>query len=295
MSYATPEAFRQSLDARIRVAARERGQPIARVRQLLVFDRFLARVFETLGDRVIVKGGAVLELRLARARTTKDIDLRVSGDAGDLLAALRRACEVDHGDLLSFVIEIDAEHPEFEGDGIVYQGRRYRAEARLAGKIYGDPFGVDAGFGDVLTTEPEMIDGTDFFAFAGIARARYRVYPREAHVAEKLHAYTLPRKRENTRVKDLPDLALLATTGPFDALVLRTAIDATFAFRKTHAVPTSLPTPPSAWGPVYANIAGRDALPWRDLDALVAAVRSFLDPVLASTRGTWDPSRWAWT
>jgi len=99
---------------------------------------------------------------------------------------------------------IDPEHPEIEGDGIAYEGRRYRAEARLAGKIYGSRFGVDAAFGDVLTTAAQMHDGTDFFAFAGIARTQCRIYPREAHIAEKLHAYTLPRKRENTRVKKLP-------------------------------------------------------------------------------------------
>jgi hypothetical protein len=45
----------------------------------LVFDRFLARVVAVLGDAVLLKGGLVLELRLERARTTKDIDLRVTG------------------------------------------------------------------------------------------------------------------------------------------------------------------------------------------------------------------------
>lgn len=294
MTYATPEAFRQALEARIRKASREREQPIARVRQLIVFDRFLARVFLVLGDRVIVKGGAALEIRLARARTTKDIDLRVSGGSDDLLDILRRACELDCGDFLSFAIEIDPEHAEIEGDGIVYEGRRYRAEARLAGKIYGDRFGVDAGFGDVLTTAVEVHEGTDLLAFAGIARTRYLVYPREAHVAEKLHAYTLPRNRENTRVKDLPDLALLATTGAYDAVVLRHAIGATFAFRKTHAVPALLPGPPSAWTLVYANIASRDVLPWQDIEAVTTAARAFLNPVLAGATGTWDQNAWDW-
>jgi predicted nucleotidyltransferase component of viral defense system len=294
VTYATPEAFRQALEARIRKASREREQPIARVRQLLVFDRFLARVFAVLGDRAIVKGGTALELRLARARTTNDIDLRVTGGSSDLLDVLRRACELDCSDFLSFAIDTDPEHPEIEGDGIVYEGRRYRAEARLAGRIYGDRFGVDAGFGDVLTTAVEVHQGTDFLAFADIAPTQYRVYPREAHVAEKLHAYTLPRKRENTRVKDLPDLALLATTGSFDAVALRGAIEATFAFRKTHAIPASLPEPPSSWTPIYANIAGRDELPWQDLEAVTAAARAFLNPVLAGESGTWDLDAWQW-
>jgi len=51
------------------------------------------------------------------------------------------------------------------------------------------------------------------------------------------------RDRSNTRVKDLPDLALLASVGPLDAAELRRAIEATFSFRATHSMPTSLPAP----------------------------------------------------
>lgn len=294
MIYATPEAFRQALEARIRNEARARRQPIARVRQLLVFDRFLARVFAILGDRVTMKGGAVLELRLDRARTTKDIDLRVLGAADDFLAHLRTAASLDLGDHLSFEVSADAHHPEMQGEGMVYAGRRYRAVASLAGKIYGERFGVDAGFGDVLTEVPEVLEGSGFFAFAGLPMASYRVYPRAAHVAEKLHAYTLPRSRENTRVKDLPDLALLATTGPFDASALRLAIETTFAFRATHPVPVTIPEPPPAWREPYAAMNVRDDLPWADLASVTAAARDFLDPVLAGYIGRWDPTLWRW-
>jgi hypothetical protein len=178
-----------------------------------VFDRFLARVFAVFGDRAIAKGGAVLELRLERARTTRDIDLRVTGDPRSILPLLERASAMDGGDFLSFVVKPDPHHPAIGGDGVVYEGQRFRAEARLARKIYGEPFGVDAAFGDVLLVPPEEILGTDFFAFANVPRTKLRVYPRTTHLAEKLHAYTLPRERENSRVKDLPDIALLATTG----------------------------------------------------------------------------------
>lgn len=78
--YESPEAFKQALEARVRRAARDSGLDMGRLRQLLVFDRFLARVFEELQDEVVLKGGVVLELRLERARTTRDVDLRVTGD-----------------------------------------------------------------------------------------------------------------------------------------------------------------------------------------------------------------------
>jgi hypothetical protein len=87
---------------------------MARFRQILVFERFLARVFAEFGDRVIVKGGVVLEFRLARARTTRDVDLRLVGSPDDLLGRLQAAGRRDLGDYLIFAIEIDREHPTIE-------------------------------------------------------------------------------------------------------------------------------------------------------------------------------------
>ena len=67
--YATPLAFKQALEERLRSSSAT-GVDFARRRQLLVFDRFLARLAQLAGDAVTLKGGLVLELRLARARTT---------------------------------------------------------------------------------------------------------------------------------------------------------------------------------------------------------------------------------
>ncbi|MBK6528459.1 MAG: nucleotidyl transferase AbiEii/AbiGii toxin family protein [Deltaproteobacteria bacterium] len=293
-TYTSPAGFKQALETRLRADAVLTGRALGRQRQLVVFDRFLARIAAELGDRVIVKGGVVLELRLARARTTRDIDLRVIGDPTTLEAQLRAAAARDLGDHLVFEVRADPTHPTIEGEGIVYEGRRFRAAARLAGKPYGDPFGVDAGFADRLIDEPELLTGSTALAFAGVAASRHRVYPRESHIAEKLHAFTLPRSRENTRVKDLPDLALLAQTGPFDGPRLRAALEATFGFRGTHPLPVAVPTPPVAWAAPYARIAGSDMLPWVTIEEVTDAVREFLDPVLFGTTQTWDAEEWRW-
>ncbi len=82
--------------------------------------------------------------------------------------------------------------------------------------IYSRPFGVDVAFGDPLVGEPDIVTGDDILGFAGIAPPSLRLYPVVSHIAEKLHAFTMPRPRPNTRVRDLPDLALLATTGPIE-------------------------------------------------------------------------------
>lgn len=293
--YATPEAFKQALESRLRTEAQTTGVPMGRLRQMIVFERFLARVFAVLGNRVVAKGGVVLELRLARARTTQDVDLGVAGDLDAIPDALTRAGALDLGDRLTFWIEPDREHPTIDVEGMIYGGRRFRAEGRMAGKPYGLPFGVDVAAGDALAVPPEVVEGTRFLTFAGVEPAQLRVYPREVHIAEKLHAYTLPRKRPNSRVKDLPDLALLRSTGSFQAATVRAAIDRTFGFRSTHPVPSKLPDPPAGWADVYARMAKDDDLPWRTLDELLRAVSAFVDPVLTGRSGAWDSETWRWS
>ncbi|HEX4473925.1 MAG TPA: hypothetical protein VH142_02540 [Polyangiaceae bacterium] len=55
-----------------------------------------------------------------------------------LAIRLRTAGALDLGDWLSFLIEPDADMPTIKNDGL-----RFRGEAQLAGKLYGDRFGID--------------------------------------------------------------------------------------------------------------------------------------------------------
>jgi hypothetical protein len=196
---------------------------------------------------------------------------------------------------MSFEVGPDDDHPEIRNDGMQYDGLRFRAECKLAGKLYGQPFGVDVAFGDPILGRPEIVVAEDVLAFAGIAPPTLRLYPIETHIAEKLHAYTMPRKRPNSRVKDLPDIALLATAQPLEAKRLRTALDQTFTFRNTHPVPDFFPAPPESWRTPYAAMAREDGLAWPTLDDVMKAARGFLDPVLGDERdATWDPAAWQW-
>ena len=95
-TYASPAAFKQALEQRLRTAARG-GAAFARKRQLLVFDRFLARVAHVLGDSATLKGGLVLELRLERAGGKRTVPLEgwirgpfeVDIEPGELLAQIQ--------------------------------------------------------------------------------------------------------------------------------------------------------------------------------------------------------------
>lgn len=134
--YKSPAAFKQALEQRLRSASVS-GFDFARRRQLLVFDRFLARVVQVMGDTAILKGGLVLELRLDRARTTRDVDLRLAGSPEDVLERLQQAGRVDLGDFMAFEVRPDTERLEIQNDGMRYEGLRYRARGKLAGKLYG--------------------------------------------------------------------------------------------------------------------------------------------------------------
>ena len=194
-----------------------------------------------------------------------------------------------------FTVAPDAEHPEITNEGMVYEGQRYRVNCALAGRPYGQPFGLDIAFADPIFGEPDIVVADDVLGFAGIAPPSLRLYPIETHLAEKLHAYTIPRKRPNSRVKDLPDIALLAGVRAIEPQRLRAAIEQTFDSRKTHPVPPSLPPPAVTWAAPYARMVEEDELRWVDLATLVRAVEAFLNPVLDGTASeTWTPTTWRW-
>jgi hypothetical protein len=295
-SYATPAAYRVALDTRVRTFAKAHGRPMDRVRTILVMERFLARIHQVLPTTAVLKGGLALELRLDRARTTKDIDLRLLGDPAQAASALKRAAELvpDPDDFLRFTVEADKVHPTIEGDGVVYDGFRFVVTAMLTSKRYGLAFGVDVAYGDVLHGEPDELVGGDILAFIGVPPVRIPAYPPTSHLAEKLHAYTLPRKNPNSRVKDLADIALLATLEGLAASDVRAAIEATFAFRGSHPVPNALPDPHESWVERYRRLAKEEGLPWPELADVLSASRAFLEPVLAGVEGTWDARKWAW-
>ncbi|HJN74599.1 MAG TPA: nucleotidyl transferase AbiEii/AbiGii toxin family protein [Myxococcota bacterium] len=293
-TYATPGAFKAALEQRLRSRAAGDGLELQRLRQLLVFDRFMARVVMEFEQAVVLKGGLVLELRLQRARTTKDIDLRLRGDPDEALSRLQRAGRRSLGDYFAFTIVPDPRHSTIEAEGMSYEGLRFRAQCRLADKEYGRPFGVDIAIAEPLVATPDVIVGEPWLEFAGVGPVTMQVYPLEAHIAEKVHALTLPRSRPNSRVKDLPDIALLATIRPIDAESLRAAITATWEHRGTHPLPAMVPDAPQAWEPVYREMARASDLRWATLSQLMDAVSRFLDPVLAGAGGGWEPDEWAW-
>ncbi len=70
-----------------------------RLRKMVAFDRFLARLAISNPDKWILKGGLAFQLRLGeRARTTKDIDMLVLEQQLEIYSLLRDAGVLDLGD-----------------------------------------------------------------------------------------------------------------------------------------------------------------------------------------------------
>lgn len=264
--YATAAAFRRALEDRLQDIARKEGVDLQRLRRQVAFDRLLARLFQAAQPRAlpwVLKGGYAMELRIKAARTTKDIDLTMrsvlsSGERKNdkknlaVLEKLQEAAAFRSDDFFVYTIG----EPISDLDAALYGGARFPVAARLDGRVFVG-FHLDVGIGDAVMEPLEVIEGRDWLGFAGIASPSLYMIPREQQFAEKLHAYTLPRKgAANTRVRDLVDMVLLIQSGTLDKAQVGEAIRITFDRRETHATPMVLPQPPSDWKKPYDALAG---------------------------------------
>lgn len=179
-----------------------------------------------------------MELRIKSARTTKDIDLTLrgvgtegaSGSEGKrTLERLQEVAGVDMGDF--FVYTVGESISDL--DGAPYGGARFPVEARMDGRNFVG-FHVDVGIGDAVMEPLEIIEGRNWLQFAGIANPSLFVISREQQFAEKLHAYTLPRRAVNSRVRDLVDMVLLIQSGKMVKEKVAEAVRVTFDRRRTH-------------------------------------------------------------
>jgi len=125
VKYETPVAFRQALEERLR--QNYPGHLIPRLRKMIAFERFMAR----LNQDWVLKGGYALQLRTERARSTQDIDLLARPMIADrIYESLVQQVHQDTGDYFSFTVE--------QTQGNVDRGgsRRFRVTSRVAGRVF---------------------------------------------------------------------------------------------------------------------------------------------------------------
>lgn len=123
--YKSPRAFKNDFN-------RRHGAEPDRALVLLM-QRFVARVCRAI-DNTVVKGGLGLEIRLNTPRTTKDVDLIISG-SHDLDARLKSAGMIDMGDFLRFAVRPEKKAEQFVVAGMEYHARRYTVQVYFADHI----------------------------------------------------------------------------------------------------------------------------------------------------------------
>jgi len=292
MTYQSSNAFRRALEDRLLTQSTRGSVALNRLRKMVAFDRFLARLLAAQPSIWMLKGGLALQLRLGdSARTTQDMDVLLAISRMEVHKALEQAALHDLGDWFTFAVRSDTGAlPGPDGGGL-----RFYVTARVDSRVF-ESFHVDVGLGDPVIEPAESLTTPPLLAFADIPPVTIPCYPISQHLAEKIHAYARPRASgESTRVKDLVDMVLIAMHVPVNAVALSAAIQATFAAQSAGASPLSLPAPPAAWAPKYHRLAQEVGLGDVTLPAAFEQARRFLDPALSGqTRGVWSPSAQAW-
>jgi len=288
MRYESSAAFRRALEDRLRRQSLTSGTPLVRLRKMVAFERFLARLVVAQPQSWVLKGGLALQFYLGeRARTTQDIDLllREALPTVEIHRRLVAAALLDLGDWFLFEVARPSDPATL----------RFSVQSMVDGRPF-ETFHVDVGMGDPLTEPVEMLTAPPLLEFAGIPPVAIPTYPVSQQIAEKVHAFTRPYAAGgSSRIKDWVDILLLAGSGTLRAEALIRALRATFAARGTHPLPQELPPPPASWRRAFHRIAGETGLEYATLEEAIQAMHRFLDPVLSGkASGIWNPFRWQW-
>ena len=288
--YASPAAFRAALESRLNVSAAAGGRSVGRLRKLIAFSRFLARLQQSAPDHWVLKGGFALELRLAgQARTTRDIDLDWRTTLEEATEVLLEAASLDLHDYFDFDVER-------AGEADLLGATRFRANASIAGRLF-EQLLIDVGIEQARFEPAEELTTPDLLAFAGIEPAHVPAAPLEQHLAEKLHAYTrrYGSGHPSSRPKDLIDMVLISELADFHARRLRQVVEEVFATRATHELPAQLPPPPSQWARPYRTLAtevGIDPDPGHGHGQVARLINTLFAGISLEDR--WDREALAW-
>ncbi len=253
-------SFRNALLEKLKNWVDNPSQIQSKQRQI-AFERFLCRLFYDTAPAWVLKGGHALELRMQNCRATKDLDLAVRDnkifEASTIedqniaiLELLQEKASINLEDYFTFNVL----PPTLDLDAPPYGGGRFPVECKLGGKRF-IRFHIDIAIGDVWIEPHEAVEVGQELQIMGIQTQKIPIISIEQHFAEKIHAYTVPRKSGyNSRVKDLVDMILLINEG-INTDELKISVEKTFTKRKTHEIPTTLIAPPQEWKKPFDKMA----------------------------------------
>ena len=298
MTRRPPTNLAASVHDRLLARARTEGRPFDELLQYYVIERFLYRLSRSRhSDRLVLKGALMLQFWGGPlSRSTRDIDLMQASSATveRMVQIVRDILAVKVGDdgLLFDAGSLRGESIRVEAE---YHGVRLTCRAVLGKAVV--RLQVDVGFGDAITPRAREILYPSLLDFGP---AKLLGYVPETAVAEKLQAMVVL-DMANSRMKDFFDIWLLATKREFAGALLRDAIRATFARRRTdlpEATPVALAPAFSQnrekqtqWRAYLRKARVREEAPTlREVADLIA---SFVMPVVESGRlGASFDRRW---
>lgn len=230
MNRPQPVNLAASAHQRLLNLSQEMGEDFNFLLSRYVIERLLYRLYRSqYADQFVLKGALLfLVWAVPVHRPTRDIDLLGFGDnsAQQLARIFREICLIEvEADGLIFDPETIRVRPIREEQE--YGGQRITLTAQLGRARI--PTRIDVGFGDAVV--PAAIE-TTYPTLLTFPAPQIRVYPKEAVIAEKVHAL-VTLDMTNSRMKDFFDLWTLARLFPFDGNPLVQAIQATFGRRQT--------------------------------------------------------------
>lgn len=276
-----------SIQARLLLVARKRGEEFQRTLTSYAVERFLYRLScLPTRDTLWLKGARLFDLWFeSPQRATADVDFLGFG-ASDIPAvreAIEAICRQEAEDGVSF--DPDTLTVEPIREEARYGGLRARLVGRLGAMRC--PIQLDIGFGDAVTPGPEEAEYPTLLH--DMPAPRLKVYPKATVMAEKLEA-VIQLGMANSRMKDFFDLRVLVRDGDVNDAELARAIRATFERRGTRIpdnVPIGLadefsqdPQKLAQW----AAFLRRNRLPMIPLDEVIVEIReALLGPLREAT------------
>jgi hypothetical protein len=136
----------------------------------VAFDRLLARIFTKTPSFFFLKGGYAMELRIARARATKDMDLTWFKRQSNatlpmselILYELQMLARVNLND--HFIYQIG--QPQRDVENAPYGGSQHSVSAIIDSRPFIE-FHLDVG-GDFLIDDVEKVSGVNWLEFCDI-------------------------------------------------------------------------------------------------------------------------------
>lgn len=269
-------------------------------------ERLIYRLsISTHSDGFILKGASLfLAWKGQNYRVTRDADFLGFGNPAPahlkkiFQTICQQECPQEDGVMFfpeSVTAEAIREEQAYDGVRITLTGKL--GNARI-------PLQIDIGFGDAITPKAEDIE---YPTLLDHPAPHLKAYPRYTLIAEKLEAM-VRLGIANSRMKDFFDIWLLTQLFAFDGYILSTAIENTFARRKS-PIPTE---PPLAFRPAFYEDAQKQQQ-WKgfirkskpsvevgDLPLVVSAISDFIMPTIDAIHTangfnkTWSPQN-GWT